>query len=225
MRPILEPYVTRLPDGGWVQLRALAPEDRDAIRAGLAKLGERSIHERFLSPNYRPSEKDLEYLTTLDQHEHIALALGTLDDPPHGIGVARCVRSELNADTAEYAIVISDDYHNRGAGKLLLAHLAELAYSQGIRYFQGFQLLENTKIIGLTERIGTLEKKSLIEPGVVETRWKLIPEKFSEHLGARLEPTTGWKAQLRWFASRLGLSSRGGRGTSSNTNSSGSSSA
>ncbi|NLE47852.1 MAG: GNAT family N-acetyltransferase [Sandaracinaceae bacterium] len=215
MRPILEPYVTRLPDGTWVQIRALTPEDRDAIRAGLTKLGERTIHERFLSPNYRPSEKDLEYLTTLDQHEHIALALGTLDDPPVGIGVARCVRSELNADTAEYAIVISDEFHNRGAGKLLLAHLAELAYSQGIRYFQGFQLLENTKIIGLTERIGTLEKKSLIEPGIVETRWKLVPEKFSAHLGVPQEPTTRWKSQLRWFASRLGLSGRSSRSSSS----------
>lgn len=217
MRPILEVYVTRLPDGGWVQIRALTPEDRDAIRAGLAKLGERTIHERFLSPNYRPSEKDLAYLTTLDQHEHIALALGTLDDPPVGIGVARCVRSELNSDTAEYAITIADDYHNRGAGKLLLAHLAELAYSQGIRYFQGFQLLENTRIIGLTERIGTLEKKTLIEPGVVETRWKLVPEKFSEHLGERQEPTTRWRAQLRWFASRLGLANRNNRSTGSSS--------
>src|SRR5690606_21170905 len=49
METVPEPFVTRLRDGLGVQVRALGPEDREAMREGLTHVGGRSLYERFLS--------------------------------------------------------------------------------------------------------------------------------------------------------------------------------
>jgi GNAT superfamily N-acetyltransferase len=204
MEPAVEPFITRLADGLPVQIRALGPGDREAMREGLAHVGGRSLYERFLSPNHKPSESELAYLTGADQRDHLALALGTLDEPPVGIGVARCVRDVPGGDTAEYAILIRDDFQGRGAGVLLLAHLAELALSSGITHLRGIQLLENKRIVALTEKLATLESRKICEPGVLELLWRLEPEKVEARLGTRREPASRWKAPFEWIASRFG---------------------
>ncbi|NLY92949.1 MAG: GNAT family N-acetyltransferase [Myxococcales bacterium] len=208
MKPVLEPYVTRLEDGLWVQIRPLGPDDREALKEGLTHVGNRSLYERFLSPNHKPTEKEIEYLTHPDQRDHLALALGTLDDPPIGIGVARCVREAPGSNIAEYAILIRDDFQGRGAGLLLLAHLAELALENHIDHFRGIQLVENHRILKLTEKIADPAARTLCEAGVLEMLWKLDPDRVRLFLGERREPTSRWKAPLEWLASKFGMNGK-----------------
>jgi hypothetical protein len=58
MKPVLEPYVTRLEDGLWVQIRPLGPDDREALKEGLTHVGNRSLYERFLSQPQADREGD-----------------------------------------------------------------------------------------------------------------------------------------------------------------------
>jgi GNAT superfamily N-acetyltransferase len=209
----LQPFVTRLGDGTWVKVRALEPEDRDAMKEGFAHVGGRSRYERFLSPSHDLTERELDYLSRPDQRDHLALALTTLDEPPEGIGVARCIRDAPGATSAEYAILIRDDYQGRGAGSVLLAHLAELALANGITTFRGIQLAENLRILETTKKLAAMTARMPCDPGVVEVIWQLDPAAVRAHLGRRREPPSRLRASLERLASRLS----GARGASPGT--------
>jgi GNAT superfamily N-acetyltransferase len=203
MPPAPEPFVTRLRDGTWVKIRALEPDDRDAMKEGFTHVGGRSRYERFLSPSHELTERELDYLTHPDQRDHLALALTTLDEPPEGIGVARCIRDAPGAASAEYAILIRDDYQGRGAGPLLLAHLAELALERGIATFRGIQLADNLRILKITEKLATMIARMPCDPGVLEVIWQLDPAAVRAHLGRRREPPSRLRVSLERLASRL----------------------
>ena len=95
----------------------------------------------------RLSERDLDYLTRIDHHDHEALI--ALDRPGGDIvGVARFVRT--GPEEAEPAIVVADDWQGRGLGRQLMGALADRALDEGVRRFRAPVLAEKNfhRIIG-----------------------------------------------------------------------------
>jgi RimJ/RimL family protein N-acetyltransferase/nucleotide-binding universal stress UspA family protein len=142
---------TRLRDGSSVEIRPIEPEDRELLRSGFADLSERSRYLRFQSPLTELSDQQLSYLTVVDHHDHEAL-LAVDASNGDAVGVARFVR--ITDDVAECAIVVADEWHNRGLGSELLERLVERAHEEGIERFTALVLADNTDALRLLERLG-----------------------------------------------------------------------
>src|ERR1700712_4109648 len=129
--------MTLRPSDGFpsVLLRPIAAEDKDALVAGLGRLSERSVYQRFLSPKPRLSTSELRYLTEVDFVDHYALVAVLAGAPDVVVGVGRWVRSTEAPGDAEIAIVIADDLQGRGVGTALGRALAEAARTRGVTRF------------------------------------------------------------------------------------------
>jgi RimJ/RimL family protein N-acetyltransferase len=145
-----------LRDGSHVMVRPLEPEDRDLLRAGFERLSERSRYMRFQSPMAGLSDRQLSYLTAIDHHDHEAL-LAIDPGSGEGVGVARFIR--VSEDVAECAIVVADDWQDRGVATALLDRLVDRAREEGIQRFTALVLAENTDALRLLERLGETEEQ------------------------------------------------------------------
>lgn len=147
--------ITNLRDGTRIRVRTLRPRDSKDLLKGFAKLSLASRRFRFLSPIHKLTASQLRELTELDQYNQVAIAARAVDRPGRpGIGVARFVRLEQDAETAEFAITVIDEYQNRGVGTLLLRLLLEAARRVGIRTLRGFVLSDNLSMIRVLEKFG-----------------------------------------------------------------------
>jgi GNAT superfamily N-acetyltransferase len=140
-----------LRDGSAVDVRPISPDDRDHLVESFERLSPQSRYRRFFSPVASLSERQLDYLTDVDHHDHEALVAV---EPGGGIvAVARYVRTSPPS-VAEPAIVVRDDWQGRGLAGLLLDVLADRARSEGIDSFIAPVLAENRSAIRLFERLG-----------------------------------------------------------------------
>src|ERR1035441_3046772 len=113
-----------LRDGSRVVIRQIETDDRAGVVKGSPLLKPESRYRRFFGPVTQLSERDLDYLTCVDHHDHEAL-VAVDAETGEGVGVARYVRT--GPDVAEPAIVVVDDWQGRGAGSRLLAARGERA--------------------------------------------------------------------------------------------------
>jgi GNAT superfamily N-acetyltransferase len=168
----------QLADGSLVEIRPLGPDDKDGLAAGFERLSELSRYRRFLSPTAKLSARQLAYLTEVDHHDHEALVAV---DPStrHGLGVARYVRSSENAQEAEFAVAVADDWQRRGLGTALVEHLAERALREGIVRFTALVLADNEPVAHMLERVGPVERRP-VDAATVEVSMS-IPAQPAEH--------------------------------------------
>jgi RimJ/RimL family protein N-acetyltransferase len=126
-----------------IRLRPIRPDDKDALVAGLGRLSQRSVYQRFLSPKPRLTSSELRYLTEVDFVDHYALVAVLARCPDVVVGVGRWVRDAQAPGDAEIAIVIADDLQGRGVGTQLGVGLAAAARERGVRRFTASMLPEN----------------------------------------------------------------------------------
>jgi RimJ/RimL family protein N-acetyltransferase len=136
-------------------LRRIAPEDKDGLVAGLGRLSDRSVYQRFLSPKPRLTASELKYLTEVDFTDHHALVAVLARAPEVIVGVGRWVRDAGAPTNAEIAIVIADDLQGRGVGTALGTALAEAAIARGIENFTASMLPENVAAHRLFAKISS----------------------------------------------------------------------
>jgi RimJ/RimL family protein N-acetyltransferase len=136
-------------------LRRIEPADKDGLVAGLGRLSERSVYQRFLSPKPRLTSSELAYLTEVDFRDHHALVAVLAAAPSVIVGVGRWVRDLESPGDAEIAIVIADDLQGRGVGTALGGALAEAALARGITRFTASMLPSNTAAHRLFAKISS----------------------------------------------------------------------
>jgi RimJ/RimL family protein N-acetyltransferase len=136
-------------------LRPIAPEDKDALVAGLGRLSERSVYQRFLSPKPRLTSSELRYLTEVDFVDHYALVAVLARSPGVVVGVGRWVRDAHTPGDAEIAVVIADDLQGRGVGTTLGRALTQAARERGIERFTASMLPSNRAAHRLFAKIAT----------------------------------------------------------------------
>lgn len=148
--------VHRLADGSRVRLRLLRPDDRERLRKGFDRLSPTSRYQRFLSATPRLSERMLDYLTSCDGVNHLAIgaeritADGTAGE---GLGVARFIRLADAPYVAEAAVAVVDDAQHRGLGRFLLATLVEAARERDITTFRACVLPANERAKSFIEEL------------------------------------------------------------------------
>lgn len=135
-------------------IASLTPADRAQIQAGLKYMSHESIRNRFMGSKREFSEKELDYLTSLDGINHYAVGVEEAGAPHRGVAVIRMVRSASDSTEAEVAITIIDDYQKKGLGSFLLDVLYLAALERGISKFAFTFFPQNEGIIRLIEKKG-----------------------------------------------------------------------
>jgi GNAT superfamily N-acetyltransferase len=162
-----------------IEIRPIEPTDKQALLAAFERLSERSRYRRFLAPQGRLSEAELRYFTEVDHHDHEAL-VAMEPDTGEGVGVARYVRSPEDPSSAEFAVAVIDDWHQRGVGGRLTAALADRARTEGITTFTAILLAENEGMLSLLDELGRT-RVTKRERGTVELSVEL-PTKAVDRL-------------------------------------------
>ena len=144
-----------LPDGTQVRFVPIGPEHKEHIREGFQRLSQASRYMRFGHPVNELSERELQYLTQVDQQYHIAWgALINEQGTEHGVGVGRYIHIGENIGKDEFELTIIDAYQNKGIGHYLLALLYVLALRQGIHTLSGSILPTNGHAAEIMTSIG-----------------------------------------------------------------------
>ncbi len=145
-----EARVIELRDGTRVHLRPITPEDEPLLHEAVAAMSERTVYFRFFSPIKRMSDALAHRLAVVDYNDRFAIVATTHKPGSREriVGVARYDRA-TQTDIAEVAVAVIDEFQRRGLGSMLLAELARVARSHGIRSFQLIVLPENREMLGL----------------------------------------------------------------------------
>ena len=153
-------YKTILKNGETVYFRFLKQKDKEWIRIGYKSLSFKSQYFRFISPPSEISEKDLKYLTDIDFKNHVAIvAIAETDSGKLPLGVARYIRLRESPCSAEYAIIVADQYQNMGIGTMFLRLIVEHARNNDVCELIGYVLGENIPMLKILEHYNIKKQK------------------------------------------------------------------
>ncbi len=145
--------IYKLNNGEDIYIRLLTPEDRLAVEEGFKKLSEETKRLRFLQSHESLSSKELDYLTNIDNLNHVAFcAYKNEHNKDIGIGIVRYIRSIKNPATAEIAITITDEYQGKVIGKQLIKAITKHALKNGVTKFAANAFYFNDKILNIIEK-------------------------------------------------------------------------
>ncbi|GAC1637360.1 MAG: hypothetical protein PVS3B2_02340 [Candidatus Dormibacteraceae bacterium] len=157
-----EPLVLDLKDGTKVHVRPIKAEDESLLHDAVAAMSERTVYFRFFSPLKRMPDGLAHRLAVVDYKDRFAL-VATTHKPTETeriFGVARYDRVP-NADVAEVAVAVIDEFQRRGLGGALLAILARVARKNRIKSFTLIVLPENQQMLGLLRKMGWIHHAKL----------------------------------------------------------------
>jgi nucleotide-binding universal stress UspA family protein/ribosomal protein S18 acetylase RimI-like enzyme len=150
----------KLRDGLRVRLRPIAPDDKQLCAAAFDRLGESSRYRRYFSHMQALSPELLAYLTEVDHVDHEAIIA---IEPGTGavLGVARFIRTGDDAEAAEVAFAVIDDWQGRGLGRALLTALTKRARQEGVRRFVAHVLYDNDRAIQMLRGVSEIERRTV----------------------------------------------------------------
>jgi acyl-CoA synthetase (NDP forming)/GNAT superfamily N-acetyltransferase len=158
-----------LTDGTTIEIRPARPDDFDAVRDLHANMSPENLYLRFFSMSRVAAEREAQRVCREPAPGRAAL-LAVLDGQVVGCGSYEAAGG--GPQTAEVAMSVADDMHNRGVGTLLLEHLISLARSRGVRTFVAETLTENALMLQVFANAGLRAHRTL-EDGVYDLRFPL----------------------------------------------------
>jgi acetyltransferase len=150
----LYPVRARLRDGVEIVIRPIGPEDAEREQAFVRALSPESRYFRFMT-TLRELSPDMLYRFTHPDFQRDLALVATVGEGGAArlIGVARCVADSEGAG-AEFAVVVADQWQNRGVGTRLLCELMRAARSVGLRRLWGDILASNLRMLALMASLG-----------------------------------------------------------------------
>lgn len=149
--------------GGEYLVRPIRPDDAQMIQRVVRELSPESRYFRFVSPMAELPNSMLARFTLIDYDREMALvavlrersvgADGEVSQSERIIGVSRYVANPDHT-SCEFALVVADDYANRGVGGRLMLSIMDVARDRGLSEMQGLVLSSNVKMLKLMHRIG-----------------------------------------------------------------------
>ena len=134
-----------------VRIRPIQVDDRARLVEGFQRLSAESRRRRFLGAKNVLSERELTYLTDVDHHDHEAM-VAVSRHAGSGLGVARYIRDREDAQLAELAVTVIDDWQMCGIGTRLVTRLSHRARAAGITRFNAVVLPDNVGALRLLDR-------------------------------------------------------------------------
>lgn len=161
IRPYPTQYVSPwvMPEGTQVIIRPIRPEDEPLMVKFHETLSDRSVYFRYFHAmrlNQRIAHERLTRICFIDYAREMALVVMRLD-PEAGdqeiLAGGRLVKVHGTKD-GEFAIIVSDHWHNRGVGTELLRRLVEIGRQEKLARIFGDILPENRGMQKVCEKLG-----------------------------------------------------------------------
>jgi acetyltransferase len=160
-------------DGTSVVIRPIAPSDLALTEKFDRELSPQTMYRRLMSDR-RLSSAELRRFTAIDPKREIALIAVVGDHyHPRQVGVARCVADDTG-ESAEFAIVVSDDWQHRGLGEVLLSNLIDAARQHGLRRMEAITMADNRGMLKLAGKLGFSARPQPGEDRLVELMLDLV---------------------------------------------------
>lgn len=122
-----------LTDGTVVQLRPIRPEDEPRWIALLRSCSPETIRSRFRLSLSEPTHEMAARYCFIDYDRELALVAEGVGEGDHPLmGIGRLV-SDPDHRTAEFAVLVADDWQGRGLGLLLTRTCVDVARTWGVR--------------------------------------------------------------------------------------------
>jgi GNAT superfamily N-acetyltransferase len=146
-----------LKNGLQVTIRAVRPDDKDALLAAFKELDERTLYLRFFEAKRDITPGELREATEVDFVRTIALVTCVQDATGEKIiGAGRYIvfGDAEPPDRAEVDFTVEEDFQGLGIASITLKHLARIAKEKGIRQFHADVLQENKGMLAVFNRSG-----------------------------------------------------------------------
>jgi len=158
----LETYRTTR-SGLEILLRPVKMSDEPILKDFFYSLSDESLYRRFISVRKDIPHETLQEFVIIDYtKEMVILAILPHENKEEVIGVGQYSIDETT-HTAEVALVVRDDFQNKGVGTELLSYLTMLARKQGLLGFTAEVLATNTPMLHLFEKMGFDIQKRRVE--------------------------------------------------------------
>jgi len=167
-------YVMPVRDGAMATLSPVLKTDRDFFERGLEELSVESRFARFGQGVSTLTERELEYLTDVDQRRHVAWG-ALLGDEAAGVG--RFIVPEAGG-CAEFAITVLDAMQRHGIGRALFDALVAVARADGVSELC-FEARSDNEAV--KRMIADLEVRPLMSGDVIERRIRVSDLPATEH--------------------------------------------
>ena len=142
-----------------VIIRPIGKHDSEAERAFIEGLSAESRRFRFLGQIRTPSDQMIKDFTDIDlAHEAAFVAVLSDGADERIIGVSRYGK-DPDGRSCEFAVSVSDEWHGKGLGTLLMKHLIDVAKARGIdsmtstAFAQNFAMSELARHLGFRTRM------------------------------------------------------------------------
>jgi len=156
-----------------ILLRPVKLTDEPLLKEFFYSLSDKSLYYRFMSQRKdMPHERLQEFVVIDYTKEMVILAVIKQKGKEKILGIGQYT-IDPTTHTAEVALVVRDDYQNRGIGREILSYLTYLAKKQGLLGFTAEVLPENTPMLRLFEKMGfEIEKRVTEEVYELKMRFK-----------------------------------------------------
>jgi acetyltransferase len=135
-------------------LRPIRPEDEPLEYEMLTTLSETSSRTRFFQMIRHIGHEELTRYCNIDYDKEIAIVAELNQNGERRIiGVARIVM-EADKRTGEFAVLVHDDYQNKGLGYKLLDVLIGIAQEKRLGAIYGLVLNENRRMLSICRGTG-----------------------------------------------------------------------
>jgi RimJ/RimL family protein N-acetyltransferase len=167
-----------LKNGLQVTIRAIRPDDREALLVAFKELEERTVYLRFFGAKQEISPLELTKAIDVDFVRTVALVTCMQSGAGEKIiGAGRYIAfgDADPPDMAEVAFTVEEDYQGLGIASRMLRHLAVIAKHKGIVQFHAEVLPQNKGMLAVFNRSGfPLEQE--FEDGVAHVTLSLPGE-------------------------------------------------
>ena len=145
-----------------ITLRPVKISDEPLLKDFVYSLSEETMYKRFISRRKDMPHEILQTLFVVIDYTKEMVILAVIEDNEKNkeivIGVGQYSINE-GSHTAEVALVVRDDYQNKGVGTEILSYLINIAEKQGLLGFTAEVLPENIGVSRLFEKTGLKVKK------------------------------------------------------------------
>ena len=154
-----------------VRLRAAQPGDRDRVSAFLTRLSPESMRARYMGPALLKQpilDRELSRMLDFTQSNHTVVV--AIDDGDIR-GIGEFVKSEIDGNRAEVALMVEDAFQGRGMGTSLFLELEQRALDHGIVAFTGEVANDNWQVMAMLRRADRIVR---MQPGYASTYFQML---------------------------------------------------
>ena len=151
-----------------VYLRPVEVFDKSLVKKFLDKLSVQSLYSRFFTLRKNILDEFLQKFFTINTGIEMYILAIDQNKKEEVVGVGQ-FHICSDASLAEIALIVSDNYQNKGIGRELLTHMMQLAKYRELKGFEGIVQTDNWPMLRICQTIGfSTFEKTLRPPGVYE---------------------------------------------------------